>query len=300
MAARAEDGVACFLCHSMAAVAEGADPHPEKRITRGDKGVMYGPLDDATDAVVHGTKKSELHEGEGVCLACHDHDVPAAGGAPCCTVVRDWRDSEVRDYMRCQSCHMRASRDTPVARGGPKRTHHRHDFPAAGDVDQARGGWELAIAKTARGVNVTLTNKAGHALPNGEPYGTRVVVRAEARGEGGAILGSAEQSIGFEMLDAAGRPTIFAHEAAKRGVSTAVASGEERVLRFELPPAASYVATLGYAAFAPPAAALARVDELRAWIRSNRPQVQLRLQRLDGAVQALARPMPIRTVRWPE
>lgn len=290
----AGEGVTCVYCHRMTAVAE-EPPHTPKL---GGPNVMRGPLGDAVDAIVHGSEKSELHQDERICLACHDHDAGAAGGPACCTVVREWREAEIRDLMKCQSCHMRGAKDVPVARGGPPRTRHRHNFPAAGDVDQARGGWELAFGRVAgRVVEVVVTNRSGHSLPNGEPYGTRVVLRVEARDAAGAIAGAAERSFGFEMLDAEGRPTIFPHLAARRGASDVLASGEERVVRLDLPRAASYAATLGYARFDPPEAARAALAALREELP---PDVRAEIERLDGKVEALARPAPMKVVRWPE
>lgn len=293
------EGVACLTCHRMAAVADGLEPHPAKRITWGEENVMLGPIGDATDALVHGTKRSDIHEDERVCLACHDHDV--ATDVPCCTVVREWRASEIREYMTCQSCHMRGVKNQAVARGGPSRTLHRHNFPAAGDLDQMRGGWELEFGRVGGGtVEVIVTNRSGHSLPNGEPYGTRVVLRVNARDVSDAVVGAAERSFGFDMLDGDGRATMFVHEALRRGSSTALASGEARSVIVNLPAAARYTATLGYAVFDPPEEAWLRVNELRQWIERNHSDLARTLMRLEGKVRALGRAREFLRVEWPK
>lgn len=272
-------GVSCLTCHE------------------GEGAVMLGPLEDPRDAIVHKSKKSPAHENEQVCQRCHDHDLGSA--VPCCTVVREWKEAEVREYMTCQSCHMRGVKNQPVAKGGPERTLHRHNFPAVRDLDQARGGWDLAFGRVGGGqVEVLVTNRAGHSLPNGEPFGTRVTLRIEARDRVGNLVGAAEQSFGFEMLDESGQPTVFVHDARQRGRENVLAAGEERKISMQLSDAPSYTAILGYSPFDPPDGARARIKELRQWIGENHPDWALELVRLEGQVAALARAVEIRRVHW--
>jgi hypothetical protein len=285
------DGVDCLTCHATAAILEAAPGRAGMKA--GEPGTYYGPIDRPADARVHRSRASALHRDERICAPCHDHD---ADGTPCCTVLRDWRAWEMADFQTCQSCHMRAVAGRRAARDGPSRTVHRHRFPGSDDIDQLRSGWHMEVkeATAGRAVNaaVAVTNRAAHALPNGEPYAARVILRAEAVDGRGRVLASEERGYGFAMLDAAGAPTVLQSHAARRGRSTALRAAESRLERFRLDAggAAAIVVTLWHVPFEPPREARGWADALLAWMAKEKPDWHEMITSLRAPVEARARP----------
>ena len=65
----------------------------------------------------------------------------------------------------CTDCHMPAV-ERQSALGGPVRESRRHTFPGAWDDDFVRSALDVSEPTlTDRGVEITLTNRAGHRLP---------------------------------------------------------------------------------------------------------------------------------------
>ena len=308
------DGIGCVECHAVARIAERPGAHGLATMERGPDGTYFGPIDKPADARVHRSTASAIHRDERICAPCHDHDVVATdratlpraalralrarSQAACCTTLRDWRRSEMADFMTCQSCHMRAVPERRAARDGPTRTTHRHRFAGSDDADQLRSGWDVEVrsaGRTARGIDLTVavTNRAGHALPNGEPFFARVVLRVEILDRGGAALAGEERRYGFEMLDADGSPTVLPGRAALRGTSSALASGETREERVRLPAHLDAVAievTLWHVPFDPPSEARRWMDELRAWMAKEKPIWAKEIDSLGAVLESRARP----------
>jgi len=289
-----DDGVDCESCHAVVEVQQAAGTQGLARMRRGPTGTFFGPIEKPADARAHRSSGSAIHRDERICAPCHDHD---AAGAPCCTVLREWRGSEMADFATCQSCHMRAVGSQKAARDGPTRSIHRHHFPGSGDLDQLRSGWGVELREASlRGASVqavvAVTNRAAHSLPNGEPFGARVLLRADAVDEAGRVLASDERSYGFEMLDDSGAPTVLQSRAVRRGKSTALAVGETRQERIGLAAegAREIIVTMWHVPFETPAGARGWIDELRGWIAKEKPDWHDRIERLGPLVEARARP----------
>jgi hypothetical protein len=287
-----DEGIACVTCHAVADVA--VEGRGLADMTPGVAGTFYGPIEQPAEARVHASVASALHRDERICAPCHDHET---GAAPCCTTLRDWSASAMADFATCQSCHMRAVAGRQAARDGPSRTIHRHRFPGSDDLDQLRSGWDAEIRSASVGrdglvVVVAVTNRAAHALPNGEPYGARVVLRARALDGRDRPLASAERAYGFEMLDVRGEPTVLPSRAQKRGASSALAAGETRQERFVLdaPGAAALEVTMWHVPFEPPAEARAWIDDLRGWMAKEKPDWAQDFDRLGAVFETRARP----------
>jgi hypothetical protein len=286
-------GIGCVECHTAHDTTGGGGGLPD--LVRGPEGAVYGPIEKPVEARVHESSSSEIHGDERICAVCHGH---AAGAAPCCTTVSDWRRSAMADFATCQSCHMRAVSSRSAARDGPSRTVHRHRFGGSDDLDQLRSGWDVAVQSAERKVAavaaaVAVTNRSAHELPNGEPYFARVIMRARVLDRDGRALAQDERAFGFEMLDARGAPTVLPSRAARRGRSSALAAGETRVERFDWPASAAAAAieiTLWHVPFDPPPSARAWIDELRAWMRKEKPDWALDLDRLGAVFETHARP----------
>jgi hypothetical protein len=293
-----EDGVGCPICHAVAGIDEHQGAQGRARMKAAPPDTYFGPIDGPAEARVHRSSASAIHRDERICAPCHDHDV---NGVPCCTVLREWRASQTSDFMTCQSCHMRAVAGRNAARDGPSRTIHRHRFPGSDDPDQLRAGWDAQIREAARAgpevrVTVAVKNRAGHSLPNGEPFAGSVLLRVEALDLAGNALASDERSFGFEMLDAAGSPTVLRGRVARRGASSTLVSGETREERFRLVAsgAVAIAVTLWHVPFDPPPAARKWMDDLRAWMGQEKgKENRAWLEEIDGSarsVDTLARP----------
>ena len=136
----------------------------------------------------------------------------------------------------CTDCHMPAV-ERQSALGGPVRESRRHTFPGAWDDDFVRSALDVSEPTlTDQGVEITLTNRAGHRLPSGEP-GRALLVNASFRDASGEELASVEQRIERRVKMPSGRDL---------GDNTLL-PGETRTIPFEavLPePAAEVVVTI--------------------------------------------------------
>jgi hypothetical protein len=200
-APRAQKGVTCFFCHS---VAEVTDDH-NNPLTLADDLTLRGGFGDAIENGAHRTGYSRLHDTNNpdsstLCGSCHDIVTPA--GVHLERTFAEYQASVFPgDFdLSCGDCHTPGERDAVVADfdGVPLRTRHRHDFPG---VDSALTAWpaiddqRAAIAGFLRTVieakvchdpvgnqiDVRLTNiGAGHGFPSGAAQDRRAWVQIRA------------------------------------------------------------------------------------------------------------------------
>lgn len=152
--------VNCITCHNMKTVLEKnlkGDPKP---------GVYYGPTGKETKA--HGTEKSSALTSAMYCGQCHGNHTPTDRDTVVCnTLYGSYEDAYKANggSETCQDCHMRKN-----SRG--------HTFPGAYQADMVKEGILLDAQVTGirlhpgkwiptAVVNIGLTNKAGHRIPDG-------------------------------------------------------------------------------------------------------------------------------------
>lgn len=152
--------VSCIVCHN-------TKVSIEKNLKGGPQpGVYYGPT--GKPASAHATARSETITSAVYCGQCHGiHTPPDGDFIQCNTLYGSYQDAYRGNggMETCQDCHMRAK-----GRG--------HSFPGAYDTDIVKDGigidvqavgfrltpgtWTPAVV-----VNVGLTNRAGHRIPDG-------------------------------------------------------------------------------------------------------------------------------------
>jgi hypothetical protein len=152
--------VSCIICHN-------TKVSIEKNLRGGPKaGVYYGPSGKPTSA--HATARSEVITSAVFCGQCHGiHTPPDGDFMQCNTLYGSYQDAYRGSggMETCQDCHMRAK-----GRG--------HSFPGAYDTTMVKDGIGIDVQATgfrltpgtwtpAAVVNVGLTNRAGHRIPDG-------------------------------------------------------------------------------------------------------------------------------------
>lgn len=152
--------VTCTVCHNMKAQIEKnlkGDPRP---------GVYYGPSGKPSPA--HATEKSPALNTALFCGQCHGmHRAPDGDVIVCNTLYGSYQDAYRGSggVETCQDCHMR-------------KANRGHTFPGAYQAEIVREGIGLDVqavgVKLHPGkwiptaiVNVGLTNRAGHRIPDG-------------------------------------------------------------------------------------------------------------------------------------
>jgi len=207
----AREGVTCDVCHSIAKVDLAAAP-PRFALEIFDM-VKYGPLCDAKDHYFHRMGCSKLHESATLCGACHQRIVDGPEGpVPLYTTYQEWKGGEdAAEGWDCQDCHMPGVK-AAVARGDRVRDHvPDHGFFGGGDLrkDAAKLERQARDLDGVRVIDARLTNYAGHDMPTGFPA-KRVVLRAVAKDAHGGEVARDEVSLGRRLVDAAGRPALYA------------------------------------------------------------------------------------------
>jgi len=154
-----DEGITCASCH-----------------VRG--GVIEGPTGAATPA--HATRKAARFLDQTLCLECHQAVREYPGKTFTCVfnTGEEWKAGPFgKAAVSCQSCHMQEV-ERPVATGAASRRGRRHFFPGAGipkfadkapPLDQLFPGMDVAAVQAETALQLTLTNRAGHMLPTGDP-----------------------------------------------------------------------------------------------------------------------------------
>lgn len=178
----AQMGVSCDVCHSAARVTDSFNAN----LVFEPNGTIRGPFGGAAANAAHESIESPLHRTGDLCAACHNVVLPGGPGrtVPLESTGNEWRAWKSKGGTKeCQDCHMPLRGRGPAAPGGPERDLHAHTFvgvdTALVDVfpnkDEQRALVEklvreaitLRAQKTDAGIEVSLVNNAGHAVPSG-------------------------------------------------------------------------------------------------------------------------------------
>lgn len=208
----AQMGVSCDVCHSAARVAQSFNAN----IVFEPTGIVRGPFGGALETTAHSSVESPLHRSGDLCAGCHNVVLPGGPGrtVPLESTGNEWKEWRAKGGTKeCQDCHMPVRGRGPAAPDGPERELHAHtfigvdtalvDFPHK-DEQRAlvekllREAVELTVARTGAGIEVSLKNLAGHAVPSGSTTERRMWVEARVTDGAGKVV--------FEtgMLDANG------------------------------------------------------------------------------------------------
>ncbi|WP_456429829.1 multiheme c-type cytochrome [Nitratifractor sp.] len=157
---RERDGVSCFFCHTIAYVkkAHKFNLNLPARQAEGYKPSLFGSLFNPDDSDKHSSLKSPIYI-DNVCMGCHSHKVNDHN-------VTIFRAMGPTDTSRgCVRCHM------PKVPGGPEKRntrnrseHHSHRFPGIRDAKFRATGYEIRVARSGDGIDVTLVNKMPHPM----------------------------------------------------------------------------------------------------------------------------------------
>jgi len=175
----ASDGVSCDVCHSITDVHEPRNA----RMTLTADGTKRATIADPMPTQAHGSAYSELHASGEVCGTCHNVTNPKDALVE--QTFDEWAGSSfAEDGTTCMDCHMppRLGRAAPDA---PIRELHDHtmvgvdvsllppdEFPGYEllrdrSAELLRSAADLDVAAEGGEIVVTVTNRAGHALPSG-------------------------------------------------------------------------------------------------------------------------------------
>jgi hypothetical protein len=235
----AADGVSCSLCHQISAARLGTpESFTGRFVIAPGPARMLGPfeIDRGRTALMRSATGVEPAEAEHVrqselCATCHTlytqaigPDGSAIGSLPEQVPYLEWRHSAFRGERSCQSCHMPAIPDTPIASvlGEPRETLARHTFLGGnffmlrmlnryrGELGVTAPGQELeaaaqatvrqlqrdtaevSVVRTSRvagtlELDVDVRNLTGHKLPTGYPS-RRAWLQVTVRDASGATI----------------------------------------------------------------------------------------------------------------
>jgi hypothetical protein len=195
-----DDGIGCVSCHAASGNAGEGDGKLLVDLTA----PVSGPFDDATPTPAHGSRRYDLLESPVLCGTCHQVSGPGLLVEP---TLSEFRASPAAAGGRtCASCHMPSIDPAPIATGEDGlRARVSHGFvgidpPWGAKLDvrarAAKDSAELlssalrmaATASADHGVDVTLTNDAGHAVPTGVAFLRRIWVDAVFTDAAGKVL----------------------------------------------------------------------------------------------------------------
>ena len=195
-----DEGIGCVSCHAASGNAGEGDGKLLVDLTA----PVSGPFDDATATPAHGSRRYDLLESPVLCGTCHQVTGPGLLNEPTLTEFR--ASPAAADGRTCASCHMPAIAPGPIATGDATlrlRARVNHGFvgvdppwDAPPDVRAQAAKDSVALLASAlimaatasadHGLDVTLTNDAGHAVPTGVTFLRRIwadVIFADAAGK---------------------------------------------------------------------------------------------------------------------
>ncbi len=154
-----DEGITCAACHVRDGVIEGPEGHPTP---------------------AHPTRRAERFRSEALCLECHQAVREYPGKTFTCTfnTGQEWAQGPFgKAGVPCPTCHM-PEVQRPWAQGAPPRPGRRHAWPGAGiyklkdfgpPLDLLHPGLFVEATPQGDALTLTLTNRAGHHLPTGDP-----------------------------------------------------------------------------------------------------------------------------------
>jgi hypothetical protein len=195
-----DHGIGCVACHS----ATGNLAERDGLLTVDTDAPISGPFDDPTSTPAHGSRADALLVSPALCGTCHE--VTGPGLLHETTKTEYEASSAGAAGAGCISCHMLAEEPGPVARGETRsRPRADHSFigvdppwgaspqvaraAALSTVQLLRFGLALQAVRAGDGFDVTLTNRAGHAVPTGAAFLRSIWVDVELAGADGAVAG---------------------------------------------------------------------------------------------------------------
>lgn len=253
--AAAKAGVSCSSCHNLKTVHVGQGLRGAKALEfRADDQLASGRSLPADSSPAHPTGQGidALADGQTVCMACHDA-MATSSGAPTCTTGPEFRARADADET-CVSCHMPLT-NGPVGIFGRQEQHTSHVFAGPhrawyqNDSTILQQALDLTASWQTNGFEVTLANKSAHAFPSGFP-GRMAVVSVVAFATNGDVIWrnfsnepmveDPQAVLNKVYVNADGKPVPapFSKELKR---DNRLKSDETRVLRYELPDAASTV-----------------------------------------------------------
>lgn len=180
------EGVTCVACHLK-------------------DGAMVGPHEVNSPHAVH--VDPDFGEAK-TCERCHQMpEIPfTRSDRPLTDTHAEWAEwKEVTGRTEtCSDCHMPTVK-RQSALGGPIRESRQHTFPGAWDDDFVRSALGISEpAMTADGLTFTLTNRAGHRFPSGEP-GRALLISASIQSKDGQEMALIEERIERKVRLPSGR-----------------------------------------------------------------------------------------------
>jgi hypothetical protein len=210
------EGINCVVCHNIDQIHDNLPENKRgiNRVTWIKSGMMSGPYADA---------KSPYHKVEPrdfmdtnpnqLCFVCHAND-SSEEGLRFINMQAEFQNNG----KLCVDCHM-GTRKEGVAATLPdkngqqhKRLIREHGFKGAHTETMWQGALDVDVRKSARFLEVTLTNPQPHALPNG--FGSREILIEAYYTAGGKAIKTEALSLSAHYLNKRDKPTI-PHLAAK-------------------------------------------------------------------------------------
>ena len=205
-----DEGVTCLVCHQ-----------------RGD--ALVGPLPYDGAPSLHAVTVDPDFGANALCARCH-----AAEAFPFSDVRRPVLPTlhEHDDYRRgggtsrCVECHF-SRVDRPIAQGGPTRQGRRHTLLGARDRaflrDHLTAGARCDVSAAGSTCVVSLTNRAGHRYPTGEPGRELVVEIAPDDGSARDARSILRRMDRIDLVEKPGEDnTLLPHETREVKVSARV------------------------------------------------------------------------------
>jgi len=176
-----DHGIGCVSCHA----ATGNLATRDGLLTVDTAAPVNGPFDDPVATPAHGSQSSPLLESSDLCGTCHQVTGP---GLLHETTLDELNASKVAsEGATCVTCHMPPLTPGPIALGQTNtRARSDHSFvgfdppwgapaseqttAAARTLQLLQLGLTLFATRRADGIDVTVVNRAGHAVPTGVTF----------------------------------------------------------------------------------------------------------------------------------
>ncbi len=253
----AYEGVTCDLCHKVRRVEPGPaaglngalvlerPSEPSLVGTQEFDPIMFGPYADVIVPIMNGSYAPQFRESEW-CSACHEYGQPALhpdqeldderwpDGLPVHETWTEFLASGAQEAgFSCQGCHMptlyedSSTYNTPEGdSSGPvhgwvreEGQVHHHTWPDAQDLGEPGLDLELSPRQGWQEARVTLTNRAPHALPTGEPLRQVIVLVSAVDEQGEAVAAVGGQTVpdvgGYTLTGVLGEQATLEHQLLK-------------------------------------------------------------------------------------
>ncbi|KJU87427.1 cytochrome c [Candidatus Magnetobacterium bavaricum] len=177
--------VSCYVCHNAKAV-----PPPDKP----EKNTVYGSTG-KDNTPYHKSRQTTFLDNAIFCMQCHGtYTAPDREQIICSTIAQSYRDqyASAGGQNRCQDCHM-------------VKNNRGHTFPGAYVLETLKEALTLSISARAikdqpaagerkwipsAAITVDITNNAGHRLPDGCMWSSKIVLDITAINEKDKVVWS--------------------------------------------------------------------------------------------------------------